>query len=261
MILPADLALLEALPTLAFQAALVFCRLAAATMLLPGLGEAEVPATLRLSIAVLLVLTLAPVLAPALPPMPADAWPLAALVAQEVIVGLWIGLLARFVALALAQAGQVIALMMGLASPLQGDALLGATATAPARLFGLATAALVLASGLYEMPLRALVASYEVLPAGAGLPSGAAAETVVQGAAALALLAIQLAAPFVIAAIFFNAGLGLVARLAPQAQVFFIAAPAQIIGGFLLLMALLPVLLARWWEAAVQGFARLPGGG
>jgi flagellar biosynthetic protein FliR len=261
VILPADLALLEALPALAFHAALVFCRLAAATMLLPGLGEAEVPATLRLSIALLLVLALAPVLSPGLPPVPGEVWPLAALVAQEVIVGLWIGLLARFVALALAQAGQVIALMIGLASPLQGDALLGAAATAPARMLGLATATLVLVSGLYEVPLRALAASYEVVPVGAALPVGAAAEAVVRGAAALAVLAIQLAAPFVIAAIFFNAALGLIARLAPQAQVFVIAAPAQIIGGFLLLMLLLPVLLSRWWDAAVQGFARLPGGG
>ena len=261
MILPVEQALLEALPLWAFQAALVFCRLAAAVMLLPGLGETEVPPTLRLALALLLVLALAPVLAPGLPAMPGEAWPLAALLAQEVVIGLWIGLLARFVALALAQAGQVVALMMGLASPLQGDAVLGVGATAPARLFGLATAALVLASGLYELPLRALVASYEVVPAGAALPAGPAAEAVVRGAAGLALLAIQLAAPFVLAAIFFNAALGLVARLAPQAQVFVIAAPAQILGGFLLLIVLLPVLLARWWEAAVQGFARLPGGG
>ncbi len=45
----ADAALLAALPALAFQAVLVFARLGAAVMVLPGLGEAEVPAPVRLA--------------------------------------------------------------------------------------------------------------------------------------------------------------------------------------------------------------------
>ena len=63
--------LLAALPGLAFHAALLFCRLGAAVMLLPGLGEAEIPATQRLALGLGLVLALLPVLAPALPPAPA----------------------------------------------------------------------------------------------------------------------------------------------------------------------------------------------
>ena len=256
----ADAALLEALPGLAFHAVLLLCRLGAAAMLLPGLGEAEVPATLRLTLALGLVLVLLPVLAPGLPAMPGDVAGLARVILIETGIGLWIGLLARFLAMALAQAGQVVALLIGLASPLQGDMVLGASATALARMFALATAALVLATGLYEIPLRALVESYAVLPAGQGLPAGAAAETLARKAADSLALAMQLAAPFVLAAILFNAGLGLMARLAPQAQVFVVAAPVQILGGFLLIILLLPAILAVWQGAMTQGFLRLPGG-
>lgn len=256
----ADAALLEALPGLAFHAVLLLCRLGAAAMLLPGLGEVEVPATLRLTLALGLVLVLLPVLAPGLPAMPGDVAGLARLILIETGIGLWIGLLARFLAMALAQAGQVVALLIGLASPLQGDMVLGASATALARMFALATAALVLATGLYEIPLRALVESYAVLPAGQGLPAGAAAETLARKAADSLALAMQLAAPFVLAAILFNAGLGLIARLAPQAQVFVVAAPVQILGGFLLIILLLPAILAVWQGAMTQGFLRLPGG-
>ncbi|WPB87281.1 flagellar biosynthetic protein FliR [Sediminicoccus rosea] len=256
----ADAALLEALPGLAFHAVLLLCRLGAAAMLLPGLGEAEVPATLRLTLALGLVLVLLPVLAPGLPAMPGDVAGLARVILIETGIGLWIGLLARFLAMALAQAGQVVALLIGLASPLQGDMVLGASATALARMFALATAALVLATGLYEIPLRALVESYAVLPAGQGLPAGAAAETLARKAADSLALAMQLAAPFVLAAILFNAGLGLIARLAPQAQVFVVAAPVQILGGFLLIILLLPAILAVWQGAMTQGFLRLPGG-
>jgi flagellar biosynthetic protein FliR len=50
-----DAALLASLPALAYQASLVFCRMAAATMLLPGLGEQEVPANIRLGLALQLL--------------------------------------------------------------------------------------------------------------------------------------------------------------------------------------------------------------
>jgi flagellar biosynthetic protein FliR len=259
MIAPADMALLEALPLLAFHAALVFCRMGAAVMLLPGLGEAEIPMNIRLALGVLLVFTLTPVLSPALPPLPSEVAPLLLLVAQEVLIGAWIGLCARFVALGLAQAGQVIALMMGLATPLQGDQFLGGTATAPARMFSLLTAALFLATGLYEVPLRALAGSYGTLPAGQGLPLGDAAELLTRFAAGVLVVAMQLAAPFVLAAIFFNAAMGLLARVAPQLQVFIVAAPAQLLGGFLLLILLMPAIFHAWWHGTTEALSRLPG--
>ncbi|MFC7612072.1 flagellar biosynthetic protein FliR [Teichococcus aestuarii] len=59
------------LPLLAFQAALLMARIGACGMVLPGLGEADVPATLRLGLALAVVALLLPVLAPGLPPEPA----------------------------------------------------------------------------------------------------------------------------------------------------------------------------------------------
>ncbi len=261
MIAPADAALLAALPGLAFHFALLLARLGAAAMLLPGLGEMEVPATLRLSLAVAIVVALLPVLSPELPETPVQPMEALRLIGLEVLTGLWIGLLARFLALALAQAGQVLALMIGLASPLQGDQVLGGQATAPARMLSLLTAVLVLATGLYAIPLRALAESYAVLPAGAPFPAGAAAEKMAAVAGESLALAMRIAAPFVLAAVLFNAALGLLARVAPQSQIFVVAAPAQILGGFVLLAALLPAMLALWGDEIAAAFLRLPGGG
>jgi flagellar biosynthetic protein FliR len=260
MIAPADAALLAALPGLAFQFVLLLARMGAAVMLLPGLGEAEIPASLRLTLALALVFLLLPALGPTLPAVPSEPPEALRLIAVELLAGVWIGLLARFLALALAQAGQILALMIGLASPLQGDQLLGASATAPARLLGLLTAALMLATGLYAVPLRALVESYAVLPPGAPLPAGAAGEALARVAGESLALALRIAAPFVLSAILFNAALGLLTRIAPQGQIFVIAAPAQILGGFLLLMLLLPVMLGLWGQEIAAAFLRLPGG-
>ena len=62
-----DALMLEELPALAFGAVLVAARVGGAVMLLPGLGEPEVPPTVRLSLLLALVALLLPALAPALP--------------------------------------------------------------------------------------------------------------------------------------------------------------------------------------------------
>jgi flagellar biosynthetic protein FliR len=253
-----EAALLASLPALAFQASLVFCRMAAAGMLLPGLGEQEVPANIRLGLAVLITLLLLPLLAPLLPAAPEHPFDLLRLILGEIVVGLWLGSLARLLASTLAQAGQVIGTMMGLTTPLQGDMVLGAQGTPLGRLFGFLATVLLLATGLYALPLAALLNSYALLPPGGGFPGGGAAEAMAVMVAHSFELALRLAAPFILAGVLFNLGLGLVARVAPQVQIFVVAAPAQILAGFGLLILLLPAILLTWREAMQGGFQSLP---
>lgn len=248
-----------ALPLLAFQAMLVLARIGGAVMLLPGLGAAEVPATIRLALVLGLTALVLPLAQPALPPMTEEVPALLRLLAVETVIGLWLGLLARLLELALSQAGQVMALMVGLASPLQGDAAFGAQGTVLSRFFGLAATVLVLSTGLYALPLRALAESYAVLPPGGFLPVPAQAASLAQAVADSLSLALRLAAPLVLANILGQFALGLLARLAPQIQVFALAAPGQILGGLLLLALLLPALLAAWLAALRDGLASLPG--
>lgn len=250
----------EALPALAFHVVLLVARLGGAVLLLPGLGEQDVPPSIRLALLLALVALLLPGLAPGLPAMPEQVPALLRLILLETAIGLWLGLLARLVALALGQAGQVVALMVGLASPLQTDPILGAQSTATGRLFSLLAATLVLSTGLYALPLRALVESYAVLPPGGSLGFGRTAESVARAVADSMALALRLAAPLVLAAVLGNFALGLLARLAPQVQVFTIAAPGQIIAGLLLLGLLLPALIAVWLASAGEALLLLGAG-
>jgi flagellar biosynthetic protein FliR len=77
------------------------------------------------------------------------------------------------------------------------------------------------------------------------------------GAASLEL-ALRLAAPFVIGALVLNVALGLLARLAPQVQIFFVAIPGQIVAGIALLALLAPALIATYAEALRAAFDALP---
>lgn len=252
--------LLAALPGHAFAAALLFARIGTALMLMPGVGEAEVPVPVRLAFAVVLTALLFPPLAPALPAAPGDVGRMLALVACETTVGLWLGFLARLALFALVMAGQLTSLLLGFASVLTADAVLGPHGTALSRLFMLAGVALVLSAGLHALPLAALKASYALIPPGEGFAMADAAEMLHRAVAGSIGLALQLAAPFLLAAVLAQAALGLLSRLVPQVQVYFLALPAQLLAGIGLLAALIVLVLATWREHAAALIAVFPGG-
>jgi Bacterial export proteins, family 1 len=89
-----EAALLAALPTLAFQAVLIFARLGATAMVLPGLGEQEVPPMLRLALGLALVALVLPGMAPGLPGPPDSVAEAVRLLGIEALAGLWLGGLA-----------------------------------------------------------------------------------------------------------------------------------------------------------------------
>ena len=249
---------METLLPLAFAFMLVVCRSGAAVMLLPALGESDPPVMVRAGIALAIAILLLPVVSPLLPKEPASFIGLAGMVAGEILAGGLLGWLARLIALALAGAGQLISLMTGQSSVLQPDPLLGAQSAVVGRLFNLAAPVVILISGLYAMPLRALAASYGVLPAGAAWPSGDLAEVAVRAVSGSFDLALRLAAPFVLMSMLWQAGLGLLARLVPQIQVYFAALPGQLLGGLLLLALLGGAVIGAWTEATREAFSLLP---
>ncbi len=247
------------LMALAFAFMLVLCRAGAAIMLLPGLGESEPPAILRAGLAVGVAVLLVPGVAPSVPAEPESFIRLAGMVAAELLVGGLLGWLARLLALALPAAGQVISLMTGLSSVLQPDATLGAQSAAIGKLFSLLAPVLILSTGLYALPLGALAGSYTLFPVGGTLASGDLAETAVRAVGGSFALALRLASPFVLVSVIWQLALGLLSRLVPQVQVYFLALPGQVLGGLLLVALLAAPILQAWLGAVRDGFSGLPG--
>ena len=250
---------LASLPALAFAFALVVARVGSTVMLLPVLGEAEVPAVVRAGFTLALALLLLPPLLPLLPAAPSQPWRVAGAVAAEVLTGLWLGWLTRLVMLALTLAGEFAALATGLSSVLQLDPALGVQTAALGRLFSVAGPVLILATGLHALPLAALVGSYQVIPAGSLLPAGDTALNIVAAVGACFALALRLAAPLLVAGLVWQVALGLLSRLVPQLPINAAAPPAQLLGGLLLLGLLATLVLAAWREQAAALFAQLPG--
>lgn len=215
-----------------FLLLLVFTRVGAALMWLPGVGTAAVPANVRLVIALLASLALVAPLAPVLPPPPDSPSALAILLSGEALIGTLFGLIGRVLLAALQTAGAFIALFASIANAFVNDPFTGPIAeqqsSTVSSFLSLVGATLIVATDLHEVMLRALAGTYGLFVPGEPPPVGDIADMLARQVSASFLLGFQLSAPFLIAALIYNVGLGVLGRLMPALQVFFFGLPAQI---------------------------------
>lgn len=241
--------LAELLPANLFAALLVFLRVGGALMMLPGFGEAYVPQRYRLLLALLLSGLLTPVLAPVLPPLPQDLSVLAAMVGSELVIGAFLGTVARIVAAALETAGMVVSLQLGLSAAIMFNPLAAQQGAITSALLSVLGVLLLFLTDLHHVMLRALVDSYAVFTPGALPPIGDFSEAMARVVAQSFRLSIELAAPFIVLGTVFFVAMGLISRLVPQVQILFVTQPLQIVGG-LTVFALTLVTGMRWFLGA-----------
>jgi flagellar biosynthetic protein FliR len=234
------------LPALAAAFMLVFARVGTMVMLLPGFGENNLPVQLRLGIALGLTLILLPLHRA---DYHVDLQSMAAtllLLVHEIVIGLVLGATARVTISALEVAGSVVAQQIGLGfvtaiDPTQGQqgALIGNFLT----ILGLT---LLFATDTHHLVIAALNDSYSLFDPGQLLPSGDVAALATTAFTTAFKIGIQLSAPFLVFGLVFNLGLGLLARLMPQMQVYFIGVPLSILAGFMILVAVIGAMMGSF---------------
>ncbi|MCW5724081.1 MAG: flagellar type III secretion system protein FliR [Maricaulaceae bacterium] len=242
------------LPALVFAAGLVFARLGAILMLLPGFGEPSVSPRIRLMFALMFAMTLGPVLAPALPPMPDQPLQLAGLVANEVIIGLMIGAVARLFLTAASVAGQVIGQQSGLAMAQAFDPTQGQQGALMGQFLNLTFVLLIFATNLHHLLLQAAHGSYMLFPAGAPPMVADMTAWALNAFVDAFRIGVQIAAPLIVFGLLFYLSLGVLSRLMPQAQIFFIALPSNIMAGFFITAIALGTMAVVWLER-IERFA------
>lgn len=244
------------LPATAYLYILIFARVGSILMLLPALGEMTIPANMRLGFALVFSLVLFPLISPSLPALPNDILQVLVYLAHELAVGLILGAITRLITMAAAVAGSVIAFQTGLsgaqgADPINGGAQ-GALIGAFLSILGVT---LIFATDLHHVALMAIRDSYMIFSPKEPLMFGDAAEMAVQSAASAFVIGIQMSAPFIVLGLVFYLGMGILGRMMPQLQVFFVIMPATIWVG-LILFALLLTMMMGWYlthfEAELQ---------
>ncbi len=248
------------LPAIAVTFILMFARLGTMTMLMPGIGERGIPTRIRLVIALILTLVMLPIYRSSYPTVPmANFGPIVALLVQEAIIGAVLGLTARLTLSALEVAGATIANQMGLGFATAVDPNQGQQGMMIGNLLAVLGVALIFATDMHHLAIGALDYSYTLFKPGEFLPASDVTQLMLSIIAGAFKIGVQLAAPFLVFGLLFNLGLGILARLMPQLQVFFLGLPLSITIGFVMLAAFLGAVMLGFLghlETVLVGVAR-----
>lgn len=222
-------------PAAAF--ALFATRLGGLMLIAPIYSARTVPVPVRTALVVLLTAALAPALvgstAPAVTP---------ATLGTELLIGFSIGFGAAVLVGAAEVAGDVLALQSGLSGAGTLDPLTGIQSQALGDFLKMVVITLLLASGGHILMLQALADSIAALPPGQPVAAADGMIAMVGLGGSLFSIGVQIAAPVMAAAFVGNLAMGVLARTAPQLQVFMLAYPMQIVIGIMVLALALPLI-------------------
>jgi flagellar biosynthetic protein FliR len=214
-----------------FAAGLVFARVAAILMVLPGIGEQAVPPRARLALSLLIALCVFPVAAPYLPALPETNAGLVGYLIREILIGLMIGSILRMLFGSLAVAGEIVSLQTTLGFAQTSNPMEAKPTGSLGTFLTLLGVTLVFATNLHHLFIAAIFDSYVMFAPGGDLPIEDATSLAIRTAADSFKLGVQMAAPVMVFAIVFNIASGLVGRLMPQFQIYFVASPLSVIFG------------------------------
>lgn len=224
-------------------AGLVFLRIGAIIMSLPIFGDAPTPIQVRILISISLTIFLFPIAQQNSwqPDASLDAVGIAWTVIREVSIGLVLGFIARVSFDGMIMAASLIGYQMGFSTshlfiPDASSQLDGFTA------FHRILMILIFFSlNLHHIFINAIVETLKVLPPGQVAPhTDAIAALLLNATSRIFSVAIQLAAPILVALMFAMAALGLVARAVPQFNVFVMSFPMSFLVGLAVYVATTP---------------------
>jgi flagellar biosynthetic protein FliR len=234
---------------LVFPFFLLVARVGMAVMVFPAFSDISVSTRIRLLIVFGISLVLFPLLGPQLPALPATTGNLVLLLLGELVVGLMLGLGARMMMVAMSLAGELIAFLAGFQSATLFDPQSGTNTPAPTLFLTLCATLMILALNLHYQLIEAIMQSYIAFPPGKLPDVGDVSAAAVDMFAVFTALGVQLAAPVIVAGLLSNVLFGVMNRLIPQLQIFFVSVPVSITLSLLVLGAGLGTMMQLWSHA------------
>lgn len=240
---------------------LILTRVGTALMFFPGFGESYVNPRSRLALALMIALVMTPVLLPILPGIPASVIDIGLSFVVELLIGAFFGLVTRAIFIALEMAGVIMSFQVSLGNATIFNPLMSAQGSILSVFITVAGLLLIFVLDLHHLMLLSVLDSYSLfspfLSEGFVLPTGDMANYFATAFSQAFMLAMQLSAPLLIVGLIFYLGLGLLGRLMPQMQVFFVAIPLQIFLGFFVLSLFLSAAMLWFlehFENRLEGF-------
>ncbi len=230
---------------------LIFLRIGAMIWLLPVFDGRSVPVLFKAGLSLGMSLLLLPLLDPVLPPAAGMSVAFGLGAAGEVLLGAVIGFAVRLIFAGVQLAGQLAGFQMGIGIANVFDPVTSSQVSVIGQFNNLLAMVIFMVTNAHHLFLRAVAESFRLIPPLGAHYSGAAAWTVVDLSGSMFVIAVQVGAPVVVVLMLTSIALGIMARTVPQMNVFFVAAPANVVVGLIFIGLSLPFFwtyLARFFR-------------
>jgi flagellar biosynthetic protein FliR len=205
----------------------------------PTFGGAYIPTQVRIGLAILLAFTLAPVVN-----VPASVTEVALflIVLRELAIGLALGLAVRALISGAEMAGHISGYQLGFSYGSIVDPQSGVRNNMLASLYGNLALLTFFATNGHHQLIRAMGASYTMMPIGPGHVDGSLAAIVTEMLGAVFIVGIRLALPVIVVMLFVELAMGLVSRAAPAINLMVGGMPLRVLVGLIVIASVIPIL-------------------
>jgi len=244
------------LDTWLLQYFLPFVRIAALLMVAPIFGARSVPARIRLMLALLVTVIVAPLL-PAPQPMAlfgAQWW---MTIVQQLLLGIAMGLILQIAFEGVMMGGELIAYSMSLSFAQMADPLRGSSSPVISQFLITMAMLLFLSMNGHLLVLELLADSFRTLPLQADALSGERFRTLALFGGQIFSGGLRIALPVMIALLTVNLAFGVMSRAAPSLNLMSVGFPAALLAGLLLLQFSLPGLQSGFEALLKEAWALL----
>jgi flagellar biosynthetic protein FliR len=242
------------LTTGVFAFILTFVRVGTAIMIMPGIGNAFVPANVRLYFALAFAFVVFPLIQARIPnPLPGTIL-LFTMILMEFVAGLFLGTIMRVLLAAIDTAGLIIATQSSLANAQLFNPAFASQGTVIGSFLTMAATLLLFVTDLHHLMLTGIIESYDLLPINALPNMGDMADILVKEVGLSFQIALQMTAPFLVLITILYVGMAVMSRLMPQVQVFMLAVPIQVTLALITLSMAISTMMLYWLSSFDEGY-------
>lgn len=230
-----------------FAFILILTRIGTIVSLMPGIGDSFVPKNVKAMFAISFSFILTPVISMNITTIPSSIFQFAMLVVTEAMIGVFIGTILKLFIAALDVAGAVASAQSGLSNAMVFNPASSSQGSIIGAVYAVTGITLIMITDMHHYMLSSLVYSYNLFPTTAGMPDiGTMADAIAMTVNLAFRTGVEMALPFVIVVTILHIGTGLLGRLMPQMQIFFVAIPIQLALTLLMLSLTLSFSIIYW---------------
>lgn len=215
---------------------LIFVRVSMFIYIAPFYGMRGVPRQVKIGLSFFVALLLFQVITPHDYPVYGTVWGYAVIVMKEALTGLLIGMGANICTTILAFAGRIIDMETGMAMSNLVDPTTKEMTSVSGVLYQYMVTLILIISGMYQYLLKALAETYQLIPVnGAVIRSEAVVSSLIGFLGNYISIGFRICLPVFAVMLLLNAVLGIMARVAPQMNMFSVGMQLKVLVGICVL--------------------------